>query len=195
MSDSPSPRALALVGMPGAGKTLCAQHLAQQGYFTLRFGAIVVEEVQRRGLPVNPSNERQIREELRAQYGMAAMATRSLPKLRAALDAYPTIVIDGLYSFSEYKWLLERLGAPLLLIAIIAQRQRRYERLSRRAVRPLSPEEASLRDFREIENLEKGGPIALADFTLLNDGPPDKLLQRLQALLTELGCMPEHPPG
>ena len=59
------PKALALVGMPGAGKTICAEHLARRGFFTLRFGAVVVDEVRRRGLEVNPSNERIVREELR----------------------------------------------------------------------------------------------------------------------------------
>ena len=77
--------ALALVGMPGAGKTLCAQHLKDRGFFTLRFGRVVVDEVQRRGWTVNAENERIVREELRAQHGMSAMALLSLPKLKEAL--------------------------------------------------------------------------------------------------------------
>ena len=79
--------ALALVGMPGAGKTVCAEHLKPDGYFTLRFGAVVVDEVQRRGWEVNPANERIVREELRAQHGMAAMAVISLPKRRLLSSA------------------------------------------------------------------------------------------------------------
>ena len=67
------PGALALVGMPGAGKTICAEHLMRRGFFSLRFGAVVVDEVQRRGLDVSPANERLVREELRASHGMAAM--------------------------------------------------------------------------------------------------------------------------
>ena len=166
------PQALALVGMPGAGKTLCAQHLAARGFFTLRFGGLVVAEVQRRGWKVSPSNERIVREDMRRRHGMAAMAVLSLPKLKAALDQHNCIVIDGLYSFSEYKLLMAELGAPLLLVAIAAARATRYQRLAQRASRPLSAEQALERDFREIEMLEKGGPIAMADRTLLNEDAP-----------------------
>ena len=184
------PRALALVGMPGAGKTVCARHLQRKGFYTLRFGAIVVDEVRRRGWPINPANEGIVREELRERHGMAAMALISLPKLQAALKRHQRIVIDGLYSFSEYKLLAESLGAPLLLIAIASPRQLRYQRLAARPERPLSATEARERDIQEIEKLEKGGPIAMADYTLLNDRQPAELLRQLDALLGSLSFAP-----
>ena len=179
--------ALALVGMPGAGKTLCAKHLQDKGYFTLRFGAVVVDEVRRRDLAVNPVNERIVREELRSQHGMAAMAIISLPGLQAALRDNSQIIIDGLYSFSEYKFLRQNLGVPLILVAIVAARLLRYDRLAKRPERPLTSAEASARDVQEIERLEKGGPIAIADYTLLNDGSPTQMLERLDRLLATLG--------
>ena len=185
-----TPRALALVGMPGAGKSICAQHLADRGFYSLRFGAVVVEEARRRGLAITPENERIVREQLRSRHGMAAMAVISLPKLRGALSSARNIVIDGLYSFSEYRLLRQELGAPLILLAIAAPRQLRYRRLARRPVRPLTPEQAETRDIQEIERLEKGGPIAMADFTLLNDRSPIELLEQLDALLTEIGFLP-----
>ncbi len=183
-------RALALVGMPGAGKTICAEHLSRRGYWTLRFGALVVDEVQRRGWQVNAENERIVREELRDRHGMAAMAALSLPRLQAALAEDRNLVIDGLYSFSEYQHLRGELGAPLLLLAIVAPRQLRYQRLARRPIRPLSGEEALRRDIREIERLEKGGPIAMADYTLLNTGTPAQLLAQLDDLLRRLDFLP-----
>lgn len=183
-------RALALVGMPGAGKTVCAEHLRARGYFTLRFGAVVVDEVRARDLEVNPGNERIVREELRARHGMAAMAVISLPTLKDALARHRCIIIDGLYSFSEYKLLLDELGAPLLLVAVAAPRELRYQRLSARPERPLSAREAYERDIQEIETLEKGGPIAMADYTLINDGAQAALLRQLDALLELLGFTP-----
>ena len=188
--DKEHPRALILVGMPGAGKSLCAQHLESKGYFQLRFGAMVENEVRRRGWELNPANERIVREELRGQHGMAAMARLSLPALKAALQQHQRIVIDGLYSFSEYKLLREELGAPLVLVAVVAARHLRYQRLASRPIRPLTPTEAQQRDVQEIENLEKGGPIALADYTLLNDGPPENLLKQLDDLLDRLRFSP-----
>jgi dephospho-CoA kinase len=185
-----SPRALALVGMPGAGKSLCAKHLEARGFFQYRFGGIVVDEVARRGLPLTPENERLVREEFRRDEGMDAIARRALPLLQAALGTHNSIIIDGLYSFSEYKTLRPALGTELIVVALVCDRARRYARLAARAERPLTGAEAEARDYREIEFLEKGGPIALADYTLVNNGEPDELLAALDALIARIGLKP-----
>jgi dephospho-CoA kinase len=181
------PRILALVGMPGAGKTLCAKHLEDKGYYQFRFGSIVVNEVIERGWEVNPENERIVREEFRAKDGMAAIAIRAMPILKQALKTHSSIVIDGLYSFSEYKILQPELGAGMVVVAIAASREIRYKRLNERPIRPLTAEQAEQRDWQEIEKLEKGGPIAIADYTLVNDGDPKQLLHELDALMQRLG--------
>lgn len=182
--------ALALVGMPGAGKTLCAQHLEARGFAHFRFGGIVVDEVRRRGLDVKPENEQLVREELRAAEGINAIARRALPHLRQALQTRRCLVIDGLYGFGEYKLLHQELGAAMIVIAVVSPRHLRYERLTTRPERPLTRAEAEQRDFREIETLEKGGPIAIADYTLLNDRTPEALLSALDALTDHLKFYP-----
>lgn len=188
---NPAPaRALALVGMPGSGKSLCAAHLEAQGFFQFRFGGIVVDEVYRRGWPLTPENERIVREEFRAKDGMAAIALRALPTLRAALAERPSIVIDGLYSWSEYKLLEEALPGDLVVVAVVAERALRYSRLAARTERPLTADEARQRDWREIEQIEKGGPIAIADFTLLNNDGPDELLAGIDAIVARLRLRP-----
>ena len=181
------PRVLALVGMAGSGKTLAAKHLEDKGFYQFRFGGIVTGEVERRGWAINPENERIVREEFRANEGMDVMAKRALPLLHHELASRETIVIDGLYSFSEYKTLRQEFGDGLLLIAIIAPRPLRYARLNQRPERPLTPAEAEKRDWQEIEALEKGGPIAIADYSLANDTSPEALLAALDALLLKLG--------
>ena len=185
-----APRALALVGMPGAGKTLCAQHLQGRGFAQFRFGGIIVDEVTRRGWPVTPENERRVREEFRASEGMDAISRRALPHLHAALARQRSLVIDGLYGFSEYKTLRAELDAAMVVVAVVSQRRLRYARLAARPERPLTPEEAQRRDYQEIETLEKGGPIAIADYTLLNDTTPADLLAALDALTAALGFYP-----
>jgi len=190
MQSQNQPRALALVGMPGAGKTLCAQHLQSKGYFQFRFGSIITDEVTRRGLTITPENERIIREEFRANEGMDAIAKRALPHLKAALKDRNCIIIDGLYSFSEYKMLRPELGEDMVVVAIVCSRALRYARLAERPVRPLTMQEAIQRDYQEIETLEKGGPIAIADHTLLNNTSPDTLIQQLDQLLEALNFSP-----
>jgi len=183
-------RALALVGMPGSGKTVCAKHLEARGYYQFRFGGIVVGEVSNRGWEITPENERIVREELRDKEGMDVMAKRALPLLKTALAEQSSIVIDGLYSFSEYKTLRKRLGVGMIVVAIFAPRHLRYERLANRPERPLTAEEAEARDWQEIETIEKGGPIALADYTLINDQDENLLTTQLDTLLDQLGLQP-----
>jgi len=173
--------------MPGAGKTVCAKYLQDKGFFQFRFGSIIVDEVQRRGWEVTPANERIVREEFRAQDGMDAIAKRALPILKAQMQQHATIIIDGLYSFSEYKLLRRELADDMVVLAIVAPRALRYQRLAARPVRPLTPAEAETRDFAEIEGIEKGGPIAIADYTIINDSDEASLYTRLDALLRQLG--------
>jgi dephospho-CoA kinase len=185
-----TPRSLALVGMPGAGKTLCAKHLEQRGYFQYRFGSIIVDEVVHRGWTITPENERIVREEIRAKEGMDAIARRALPHLKTALASHHSVVIDGLYGFGEYKLLRQELGADMVVVAVLAPRWLRYSRLASRPERPLTASEAEARDYQEIEKLEKGGPIALADFYLHNDREPEATLSALDALVAELTFQP-----
>ncbi|MCA9911213.1 MAG: hypothetical protein KC519_21320, partial [Anaerolineae bacterium] len=154
------------------------------------FGGIVTNEVQRRGLALTPENEKVVREEFRDRDGMAAIALRALPILRAELARRQSIVIDGLYSFSEYELLQAEFRSTMVVVAIVAERAVRYTRLTARSERPLTQEEALSRDFAEIKNLEKGGPIAIADFTLLNNDTPDDLLLKLDNIIARLGLKP-----
>jgi len=176
---------LVIVGMPGAGKSVVVEHLHSKGWAVVHFGGITLQELEKRSLAVNESNERAVREELRRTYGMAAFAKLSIDDVRNGL-AKGLTVIDGLYSWSEYKFIRNELYQKLCVIAVFTSKHIRYERLLHREVRPLSYEEAEARDFAEIENLEKGGPIAMADFTLPNDGSLKTLYSNVDKLLNSL---------
>jgi len=161
-------RIIAIVGMAGAGKSEAACVFEEKGFARVRFGDVTDEELRKQGLPVNEENERQMRETLRKNYGMAAYAMLNLTKLDVALKNGP-VVIDGLYSWEEYTTLKEYYGAGFLVVAVWASPEVRYERLAVRPVRPLTEAEAFSRDQAEIVRLNKGGPIAMADYTLLNE--------------------------
>jgi len=47
----------------------------------------------------------------------------------------------------------------------------------------LTNDESLSRDISEIEKLDKGGPIAFADFTVMNDGSLEELNQQLNKFL------------
>ncbi len=189
-ADGVQVRLLAIVGMPGAGKSLLAEHLEAQGFPKVRFGAITIEEVLRRGLPVTPQNEKLVREDIRAREGMDAYARRSLPAIHAMLAAHRSVIIDGLYSFSEYRTLKAEFGPQLVVVAVVADRHLRYQRLGSRPERPLTPQEAEWRDIQEIETLEKGGSIAIADHFILNNGPRQDALAALDRILRRYDLRP-----
>jgi dephospho-CoA kinase len=174
--------------MPGAGKSSCVEYLEQKGWPSLYFGGIVVDEVKARGLEVNEVNEKMVREELRTQYGPGVMADRMIPKIEAlAAAGQDKVIADGIYSWSEYKILKEKYGDDAVIIAIAAPRKLRHERLANRPVRPFTDEEVTAREYAEIENIEKGGPIANADYTIVNNNGLDELLADFQAVLTQAG--------
>lgn len=161
-------RVVSIVGMAGSGKSEVASVFVDAGFQKVRFGDITDEEVRRRNLELNEENERRVREELRRQHGMAAYAILNMPKIKSAMEKHP-VVVDGLYSWEEYKYLRMKLSGNLIVIAVWAPPSLRYDRLQSRSVRPLSIEEARSRDYAEIENSNKGGPIAMADYTIIND--------------------------
>ncbi len=192
-SDLTSPvqaQLLALVGMPGSGKSMLAHHLQANGFPQFRFGGITMDELQRRGWEVTPQNEKIVREEIRRDEGMDAYAKRALPIIHTMLESHRGAIIDGLYSFSEWKTLKVEFGAALVVVAVACDRALRYARLGSRPERPLTPQEAEWRDITEIETLEKGGPIAIADYTILNNGTPQSTIAALEAILNDLSLRP-----
>ena len=60
------------------------------------------------------------------------------------------------------------------MIAIVWDKKLRYDRVSKRKERAFNKEEIIRRDVTEIENSAKGGPIAYADYYLLNNGSMEK---------------------
>lgn len=158
----------ALVGMAGAGKSEAASVFEQQGFTRIRFGDITDTEILKRGLVIDEENERFTREALRCEHGMAAYAILNRPRIDEALASGP-VVIDGLYSWEEFKSLKGYYGTKLATVAILASPLTRHRRLSSRKVRGLTATEALSRDSSEIENLNKGGPIAMADFNIINE--------------------------
>ena len=176
---------LAIVGMPGAGKSVAAEFLKKKGAQVLRFGDQTEIGLKELGKEINEVNERMFREKIRQELGMAAMAIKIEPRIKAISPEPALIVLDGLYSWEEYIYLQKRFP-ELKLLCIYACPETRYARLSQRPVRPLSREEARGRDIAELENLNKGGPIAIADNLIVNEGSPQQFETDLERFFASL---------
>ena len=178
-------KVVAIVGMAGSGKSEVSRIFEQSGFTRIRFGDVTDEELKKRGQELNEESERRVRELLREEHGMAVYAKLNLPRIEAAL-ANSDVVIDGLYSWEEYLFLKEHYGDDFIVVAVWASPATRYARLGSRKIRPLTPPEAAGRDRAELENLSKGGPIAMADFTILNESSHDDMKKEVGKVIKEL---------
>src|SRR3989338_9856714 len=179
--------------MPGAGKSYVADYFTKAGYEYIRFGQATIDTLKKRGLEVNEQNERMIREELRKTHGMAAYAIINLEKIDTAKK---NVIIDGLYSWSEYKIIKEKFGEDFFTFAVYAPPKLRYDRLTNRAdlfkndrthtYRSIKRADAIARDYAEIEKIEKGGPIAMADYTIVNTKGIEELKKEVTSLIEKL---------
>ncbi len=177
-------KVIAVVGMCGSGKSVVADMLSKRGLGFLRFGQLTLDIVREKGLEPTEENERPIREGLRKEHGMAAFAILNIPKIDRLLEK-GSVVVDGLYSWEEYLEMKRKYGSDFITLAVYASPATRYSRLSARKFdsskdkemrfRPQTPEQSRSRDHAEIENMSKAGPIAMADYTIVNEGSMEDL--------------------
>ena len=170
MSDRKDCTIVAFVGMPGSGKSTAVSHVTAKGHPKVYFGGIVLDALADAGLDRTAENERYMRQKLRREEGEDFIAQRIIRQISNLVDAgQRQIVVDGLYSWTEYKAMKRAFPGSLEVIALLAPRKVRHHRLANRPERPFTAEEAKNRDWNEIEELEKGGPIAMADYFIVND--------------------------
>ena len=178
-------KVVAIVGMCGSGKSIATDILEQElNYQKVYFGGVTMEKLKESNMEVTPENEKIIREGLRKELGMGAFAKILLPRIKE-YSLNGDVVLDGLYSWDEYKILKEEID-NLKMIAIVADKDVRYQRLTERVVRGLNNEQAKARDIAEIENSVKGGPIAYADYYILNNGTLDEYRNRLLEIINNI---------
>ncbi len=174
---------IAVVGMSGSGKSVVTEYLEEQNWTKLYFGGITYKLMQEAGIERTPDgkSEKEFRENLRRDHGKECYAKFLEPDIKEALKK-GNVVLDGLYSWYEYTYLIERFP-NLKLVCVVVDKNLRYERVAQRPDRPFKREDIEYRDISEIENLAKGGPIAYADYYILNNGNKDDEINRLKEIL------------
>ena len=176
---------IAIVGLPGSGKTAASDFFRAHGWTVLRFGDQTDIGLKELGLPLTEENERAYRENIRKELGMAAMAIKIEPRIRKAEETTDKIVLDGMRSWEEYVY-LKNMIPSLTVLAIYAPPKLRYQRLKDRVTRPLTEQESKERDVAEIENLNSGGPIAIADYVIKNEEDTEVLKHELETFVNTL---------
>lgn len=179
---------IAFVGLTGSGKSTAVEYLTGKGYPKVYFGGIVLDEVARRGLELTQENEQPIREELRKKEGKDFVVKRIVEQIKHLVNAgQHRIVADGLYTWTEYKVLKHEFPGELTVVAAVTPKHLRKHRMANRPIRPLTSEQVDQRDWAEIENIEKGGPIAIADYYIMNDKDVDHLHTQIDEICKQIG--------
>lgn len=180
---------LAIVGMSGSGKSVAVDYLTDKGYPKVYFGGMIYKEMEKRGIirTEDGESEKIFREEIREKEGKDWVVRQVIEETKDLIQAgQKRIVLDGVYSWTEYKILKHEFPTCLTFIAIVVDKKLRYDRVGKRPGRAFDLNAIRERDRSEIENLEKGGPIAAADYYILNNSTVDELQSALKHILKEI---------
>ena len=180
---------LAIVGMSGSGKSVVVDHLTDKGYPKVYFGGMIYKEMEKRGIArtEDGESEKKFREMIRETEGKDWVVNQVIAETKDLISAgQKRIILDGVYSWTEYVTLKKEFPRALTFVAVVVDKHLRYDRVAKRPGRSFDSKAIRERDRSEIENLEKGGPIAAADYYILNNGTIEETQSRADEILKEI---------
>lgn len=178
---------IAFVGLTGSGKSVAADYITERGYPKVYFGGVIYNAMDKAGIEITPESQQKFREEIRATEGQDFVVKNIINQIHGLIGAgQHRIIADGLYSWTEYKAMKHEFPGELEVVAIVAPKRMRHRRLAERKERPFTQAEADQRDWSEIENIEKGGPIAIADHYIINDSNLDYFYKQIDVVLDDI---------
>lgn len=175
------------MGLPGSGKSEVINYLVEKyGWPKVYMGEPTFDELRRLGLPFTEKNERMVRERLRKKYGLLCYGREAIKKIKSIKNK-KIVIAESLYSWSEYLLFKKAFGPNFIAITVYAKPEIRYERSAKRSERAMkTKKEAQSRDHSQIENLHQGGPIAMADYTIINEGTKKELKSNIKKIINKL---------
>jgi dephospho-CoA kinase len=166
-----------IVGMPASGKNCAREYAQARGLAYHATGDLVRAEVKKRGLPADAEHMARISDELR---GVDGKGVTRLTLAAALAEKVPAVFLEGMRSWPEIE-LIAR-GADCVVVAFLAPKGTRKQRIVSRGRSDDSPDAFDARDMREIA-YGAAVPIALADEYVLNTGSMDDALDTLDAIV------------
>tara|TARA_Y100001978_G_scaffold55251_1_gene49604 strand:- start:2438 stop:3028 length:591 start_codon:yes stop_codon:yes gene_type:complete len=149
---SPMGLVVAVSGLPAAGKGVFAEILADTGIPVRSMGDMVRAEVKSLGLKEEPHIFGEVAAKMREDHGDDVLAQRLISTVDELLKVNEIVLIEGLRGTAEREVFANHWGDNLLIVAIIASRKLRFERVQSRA----RAEDGSLADLDARDVRETG---------------------------------------
>lgn len=178
---------IAFVGLTGSGKSTAVEYFTNKGYPKVYFGGIIYQAMEQAGIEKGEENEKIFRIEIRQKEGEDFVVKRIIQQIEDLAEAgQKRIIADGLYTWEEYKALRSAFPGSVSFVAINAPKKLRYRWLETREDRPQTPQISAERDANEIEDMQKGGPIAASDYFVINDKDIEHLYKQLDGIAEDI---------
>lgn len=169
---------LAIVGMPGSGKTEAGKFFKDKKLDVISFSDAINNYIDKNKLGHTEEVHSKLRREFREKHGNEALALLNKDKLKEALTENNIVVVEGMRSWEEYLYLKKEFPkVKVVVLAMYADKKLRYKRISSRKYRSnLYGEE---RDINELIETNMGPTIAFADFLVKNNFSLEDLNDKL----------------
>lgn len=177
---------IGITGTDGAGKGTVVEYLVKEkGFAHYHARTLILEEVERQGLPADRAHLRIAGNHLRAQYGNDYVVRFFLARAKDSGDAQ--IVIDSLRTVAEAETLKAQGG---ILLAVDADQKLRFARVQQRRsssdqvdFETFTRQEALENDDTDPHGMQKRRVVEMADHCLMNDGTIEDLHRGIEAFL------------
>lgn len=184
---------IGIAGTNGSGKDAAGITLADRhSYLFVSVTDLLRAELNRRGIPVERENMRNLSAEWRRQYGNGVLVDRAVEEYKRLQDKYVGVAIASLRNPSEADRVHELGG---IVIWVDADPRTRYERIQSNAEARaragedsksfeefLADEEAEMHPSGDSATLDMSGVKVRSDLFLVNDGTD---LSHFQNFITE----------
>lgn len=182
---------IGITGTDGSGKGTAVEYLVEKrGFEHFSARALLIEEIEKRGLPVDRNQMRLMANELRATHGNDYVVKFYLERVGDASER--NIIIESIRALAEAET-LKKAGA--ILLAVDADQKIRYERVQGRRS---ETDKVSFEQFQEHEALEMNDPdphgmqkqkvIEMADYVIMNNGSFDEFTAQIDEVLGKINA-------
>jgi dephospho-CoA kinase len=173
------------VGLPGSGKGEAAEVAREAGVPVVVMGDVIRQACRDRGLDPEQYHG-DVAKALREEDGPAAIAERTLPKLREHLTEHDTVLVDGLRSDVEVERFEAAFGDDFVLVSIEAPFETRAERLGARGRDESDLDVEALRDREQRElAFGMGEAMEMADVVVENTDSLESFRATVRRLLED----------